>query len=547
MYCRRLLPFLFVRLLFLATRSSAPFLIAMPYPRLPSALKDVTERWLGRFSSTYSQVSPEDSEGLLEGEKNNTTRPLRGQWRAFFLARTRRHAALGGIAVLLTLLLAYAFSSRYQSNSRSDISIERNTQTLHLAIPTPDLGPELCKTILTSEVLHYSTPTLVRWEALDQDPRSSAQRRMTAVRDYLNKLVEHHGNDTVILLDSASTWFQLRPEVLLKRYYDINRRANQRLAVSFGSETMQELLVEQSVVFSASSECGLASVDAMKCARFPESPSKGKASGLDLPRYLSQDVVIGRVKDVYEIYRRAVAIVEREHDISGELAILSEIFSSQELHRSHITPKSLTWSRRFRGLFANSYSHGPLAGRNATARGQVHPDEFGIGLDYLNELSMDTSKGPESFTVTHHKNLPQDVLSSMPPFWTTTGEGLPSDKTWSDLDMFTGAQISSAPAMIRNNITDDHDALQKQWSRLWLQPFSRKLLDAYMEIPVMPLAYVVDNEGIEQVFWSTTTGEKAGAKDADGKWYGWDELCNGEELAGELFGDDLGEWKAARS
>jgi hypothetical protein len=520
----------------------------MRYLRLSPVLKQSAEQWLVWPSLKPSQVSHEDSEGLLEREKNHTTPPLRERWRVLSLAKPRRYIALGGVASLLLLSLAYAFSSGPQAHSVPTVAPERNSQRLHLAIPTPDLNNDLCKTVLSAELLHYSTPTLVRWERdPDQDARESTQRRMTTVRDYLDKLLKHHANDTVVLLDSVSTWFQLRPEVLLKRYYEINRQGNERLAATKSWDKMQEMSVEQSVVFSASSDCGVASNDAVKCSRLPESPLKGQSFALNAPRYLSQDLIIGRVKDVHEIYRRAVAIIEQNQDFSGELAIFSEIFASQEHHRSLVPSKTLSWSQRFRGLFTSSYSHGPLAGKDAKIPAKRHADEFGIGLDYAGTLSMSTSKGPESFMVAQQKNLPPDVSSSMPPFWTTTGQGLPLDRTWSDLDMFTNVHTHSVPAMVHNNVTDGARVREKQWGRLWLRPFARRLLDAYMNVPVMPLASVVDHEGVEQVFWSTTTGEKAGAKDAEGRWYGWDELCGGENLAAELFGDGLGEWKAARS
>jgi hypothetical protein len=265
-----------------------------------------------------------------------------------------------------------------------------------------------------------------------------------------------------------------------------------------------------------------------------------------MPRYLSQDVVVGRVQDVFEIYRRAVAIVEQRQGIATELAIFSEIFSSQEHHRSLIRPATPSWSQRFKGWFSGSYSHAPLAGRNSTIHRQPHADEFGIGLDYAGELSMDASRGPESFTLARHKDLPHDVVSSMPPFWSTTGQGLPSDKTWWDLELFTDTQTRSSPVMIRTNRTDYPDVRERQWTRLWLQPFARSLFDAYMSVPVMPIASVTDNKGVEQVFWSPTTGEKAGAKDSDGKWYNWHDICKGEDLAVEIFGDQLGEWKPAK-
>lgn len=510
------------------------------------AIKDSAERWLTPSSPRRRHVSREDNEGLLEQEKGYNAPSWTDRWQTLDISKARRYIALGGVAGLILLLLAYISLSASHPQSQLSKIPERNTQTLHLAIPTPDLDSNVCKAILSAEVLHYSTPTFIRWDVDDQDSRPKPQRRMTAVRDYLNKLLERHGNDTIILAGSASTWFQLRPEVLLKRYYDINRQGNERLAASIGAERVLEESIEHTVVFSASSECGAASVDAVECSRVPEYPLKRKSSHMNAPRYLSQDVVIGRVKDVFEIYRRAVAIVEQRDEIASELAIFSEIFSSQEHHRSLIRPETPSWSQRFKGWFSGSYSHAPLAGRNSTIRHQPHADEFGIGLDYAGELSMDASKGPESFMFAKHNNPPQDVVSSMPPFWSTTGQGLPLEKPWSDVEMFTNAQTRSTPVMVRTNSTDYPDVRERQWSRLWLQPFARKLFDAYMTVPLMPIASVIDNEGVEQVFWSPTNGEKAGAKDADGKWYNWHDLCKGEDLAAELFGDQLGEWKATK-
>jgi len=514
--------------------------------RLLPALKHSTERWLTQPSAKINHASQEVNERLLEQEKDHTVPTWINNWRSLHLSKTRRYAGLCSAAGILLLLVAYTSLSTSDSPIQLNDPAERNTQTLHLAIPTSDLHPEVCKTVLSAEVLLYPTPTFVRWDTDDQDPRARTQRRMTAVRDYLDKLLRHHGNDTVILTGSASTWFQLRPEVLLKRYYEINRRGNERLAAVIGLEKMLEESIEQTVVFSASSECGGTSASAIECSRALKNPARGRSSHMNAPRYLSQDVAIGRVKDVFEIYRRAVAVLEQRPDVTSELAIFTEIFSSQEHHRSLVRPETPSWSQRFKGWFSGSYSHAPLAGRNATTHRQAHADEFGIGLDYAGELSMDTAKGPESFMLAQHKNLPQDVVSSMPPFWSTTGQHLPSDKTWSDLDMFTNAQTRSTPVMIRSNTRDYPDVRERLWARLWLQPFSRKLFDAYMTVPVMPIASVIDNEGMEQVFWSPTTGEKAGVKDAEGKWYGWHEICKGEDLAAELFGDKLGEWEPGK-
>jgi hypothetical protein len=110
--------------------------------------------------------------------------------------------------------------------------------------------------------------------------------------------------------------------------------------------------------------------------------------------------------------------------------------------------------------------------------------------------------------------------------------------------LFTDACTQAIPAAVahHSNITNNNQARQILWEQLWLSHDSRKLFDAYMSVPAMPLAVVIDPENVEQVFWSTTIGEKAGVKWSNGTWLDWNDLYKGEQLAEEIFGDGLGEW-----
>ena len=339
--------------------------------------------------------------------------------------------------------------------------------------------------MLSAEILRYSTPTLVQWDAVPDNGLANVQRRTTAVRDYLGKLKEHHENDTVVLLDSVSTWFQLRPDVLLKRYYGIINGGNQRLAARAGIEAMRKEGIKQSVVFTASSICGAAEE---RCSQVPESPLVHGVSRTAGPRYIDQGMAIGPVKDLYEIYRRAMAIVERAEDLHlSELAVFSEIFSSQENHRGMLQPTTRSWSQRFHD-FCGSYAHGSLARKNAER--PHNGNDFGIGLDYAGELAFGTASMSESYTWIEHATMPPDILTSMHPFWTNTGQGLPVDKIWVDLTLFTNVNTHAIPAAEHHHsdLTNNHYARQKLWQQLWLSQYSRKLFDAYTSMPAMPLA-----------------------------------------------------------
>jgi hypothetical protein len=118
--------------------------------------------------------------------------------------------------------------------------------------------------------------------------------------------------------------------------------------------------------------------------------------------------------------------------------------------------------------------------------------------------------------------MPQDILTSMSPFWTPAGQGLPAENIWSDLSLFTNTHTRAIPVAVqhRSSITNNHYARQQLCQQFWLSQQSRKLFDACTSVPTMPLAAVIDHENVEQIFWSTTIGEKAGVNWSNGTWLG---------------------------
>jgi hypothetical protein len=94
----------------------------------------------------------------------------------------------------------------------------------------------------------------------------------------------------------------------------------------------------------------------------------------------------------------------------------------------------------------------------------------GIGLDYMGELAFSTASVSENYAWAKHAHMPQDILTSMPPFWTTINQGLPAEKAWSDLSLFTDTRTRAIPVAIHHhsNMINDHYARQKSWEQLWL-------------------------------------------------------------------------------
>jgi len=90
---------------------------------------------------------------------------------------------------------------------------------------------------MSASALGYPAPVIVNWGKTYDKSKGwkggSHLAKITGTLDYLdsvstadtpdeNRLEE---NDIVVLTDSYDVWFQLPPDVLLKRYHEANRQA----------------------------------------------------------------------------------------------------------------------------------------------------------------------------------------------------------------------------------------------------------------------------------------------------------------------------------
>lgn len=507
--------------------------------RLPTALRRLLDSralpiplWLAYRQTDRERLLP------LELEKTRDERPFADRWRALSHFRLRRYISLVSAAILLTLWLTVVFKTKVHSRP----PVQRKVQTLHFLVPATNASLELCRTVLSAEVLQYPTPALVQWEHGEVDEREEALRRMTAVRDSLFEIAKNGEDDLVILSGGPSTWFQLRPEVLLKRYYDILRRENRILVQRFGGEFVEQTTIANSVVFPASWVCGAASPASDDCQ--PETrPLSEAVWQIDSYRYPGQGPIIGPAKDLHEIYRRAVAIRERSKDSPTDLEVLTNIFATQEHQRKFFrpTPQPSSLQRLLNSLTATN-------AQSANSPPQSIPDDFRIALDTASALSLSTStsSSPQTLLRKQASRLPPDIAASMPPLWTPAGYPLPAHKRWTDLTLLTGARSNTVPVAIHLDAGDTAQAQTARWEELWLHAYGRDLFNAHVAVPTMPLAGVLDHEGVERVFWGPAGWEKAGVRGADGKWQRWEETCRGREVAEGVFGDGKGDWRDPR-
>ena len=146
---------------------------------------------------------------------------------------------------------------------------------LHLLIPASKPDQNLCKTVLSAGILNYPSPRLVNWNQEFEDPNlvagGSHIGKISGIKAYLDGMDVARDSDLVLMVDGYDVWFQLRPQTILDRYFDINRRANERIQKELGDKVVKQHNIHQQIVFSCQKRCWLFSEDDPECYAVPQS------------------------------------------------------------------------------------------------------------------------------------------------------------------------------------------------------------------------------------------------------------------------------------
>ncbi|KAG8531723.1 uncharacterized protein KY384_003355 [Bacidia gigantensis] len=340
--------------------------------------------------------------------------------------------------LIAVIFLATIYSTRFPFHifHQSTISPKPHQGPLrHLLIPASQPDPNLCKTILSSTLLHYPIPTIINWGQTFNNQSlangGSHIAKLQGLYSHLAALGPDKDDELVLVVDGYDVWFQLDAQLLVERYHAVNARADARLTQEIGAENMRNLSAQQSVVFSSQKRCWPGSPADTQCYAVPPSPLPTDLYGADTdqdiddgserylyaryrPRYLNSGVVMGNVGAMRSMFERAVA-VQREGEKEGEIVesdqgVFSLIWGMQEFQRRVIgeqwemekEEEGLGGWREWKGRFVGKEGvESEMMGAPTGVLGK-HPThkkprlwddmnyEFGIGLDYWSELGQAT-------------------------------------------------------------------------------------------------------------------------------------------------------------
>ena len=263
--------------------------------------------------------------------------------------------------------------------------------------------------------------------------------KISKVLEWLQNLSPDHDDDLVMMMDGYDIWFQLRKDLLIERYHQVNAQANARIQKRMGRAGRIEG-IKQTIIFGSGKRCFPNEIHTVACWPLPPSPLPkdmwgGNTDGTigSFPnrwsatrqKFLNSGIIMGPAKDMRALFAQAAKKVtalgsdpEPDDDGSGwsenvyhssDQSVFNMIFGEQEYQREVMRLRHISWFsnpvlrwQQFLGkdlsdtddrlegnpivnILDPPWNHAPveqLPGK---------PLEFSIGLDYWSSISFQTA------------------------------------------------------------------------------------------------------------------------------------------------------------
>lgn len=384
----------------------------------------------------------------------------------------------------------------------------------------------------------------MNWKGNDTDDgpaetiRESQLAKITATLEYLDasarrdadKSTKLEDDDVVIVLDAYDVWFQLPPEVLLRRFHKANIKANHRLREQWAKDA-EHMPMQQTIVISAQKECWPAKAGFnLHCDDIPESTLPvdlyGDKTDHDdnshhwvRPKYLNSGSIMGPVGDMRRFYRRVQQRMDRATaegwlTTGGDQGVFGEVFGEQEI-----------W-RRMRRQQRNG-TEGVLS--QTEGAGLIQENfEYHVGLDYVQELFVPTvytnmdadfiqlndmaaveKESKDRGINTRIQGVPGDLAGVKNPLEDAVPELSKDQLAWGEMKLYADFVTTAVSPVIHHN-AHRHGTKARRvwwWDRTWYFPYLRELVLANLHpSSSKPLAEVPARDG-HLAYWSTSPSD----------------------------------------
>lgn len=460
--------------------------------------------------------------------------------------------------------------------------VQREKGRLHLLVPATSSNIDFCKLLLSAHITGWPTPILINYGATeDDDPYVQHLAKVEGILKYLEQ--QHDASpdteDLALIIDGYDIWFQLRPEILIKRYYESNRAAHKRYVDQYGEDLVKEHDIRQSVIFGPDKLCWPIDFSRPACWAVPPGTLPKFAFGpqtsteredLAHPRWLNSGTILGPTGDLIDLFRAALDSIQNHWQTNSDQFYFAELYGLQEYTRLSRKPELL--EERKKETYAIT-----VEDKNDTfVRAEPpQPDdgrtEYHIGVDYESSMFQtlafwrffltwtrasdswwppndkhDMLMYPSYNSSPYDVHLPKDLAESQLPFESlrynygdqSIEEGA-QDTPWSNVELLRNTISRQIPVLLHFAGSGAEKRFRKVWwTKLWFQSRAEKLRTVSTKIATK----LISDQPIEGMMWEVAEPEEAadvanagrgGAWSDRGGWFSWKKLC--QEWQEEIF------------
>lgn len=438
----------------------------------------------------------------------------------------------------------------------------------HLLIPATSSNKGLCQLLLSGVVLNYPPPVLINWDAVeDENPYKQHLAKIDTILHYLKEFPPEKDNDLVLIVDGFDVWFQLPPDVVIRRYFETMRIQNERLVSTYGAEVVKKHDMRQTVLFGPDKLCWPSQKGRRPaCWAVPPSTVPDHAFGPNVDvalkdaskdpyharaRWLNSGTILGPAADVRALFEETSNSVRTLNEGDSDQWYFAKIWGIQEYSRLLLQPNVTLPSKESVDI--------PEVSKGTKT-------DYHIGIDYESSIflnvgyydpyiswvrydgSLDIGR-PQSSQISNYDRfeLADDIGLSPAPLSAmnapNSGEQNELDKAlynyastirikeWRDLPLATNVITKQVCAMV--HFTFEKDYRDAWWNNMWYVPFGKDLLRASGKARDLQLI----KKRVNGTTWynspgpvvahslESTHGRRDGAWSDKGKWIPWSVLC----------------------
>lgn len=269
---------------------------------------------------------------------------------------------------------------------------------------------KLCYNVVSAAVNRFPAPLLLGWKGEgEMDAAETHLAKLRAIQIYLQGLSTDEDDDLVLIVDGYDIIMQLPVEIMIERYFTIQRDADARLAERFQLSVgeLHEQGIRNTIFWGPDKICWPIEWAAPRCWAVPGShldehtfgPNQGDGGMVtNDPKWLNSGTVIGPVGDMRTYINVTMAEIARTYDANFENSesdqyYLANVWGRQEYHRSRQVVAARGDAANTSAWLESGDEEHKLP-EPLVVEGE--PTELHIGIEYESAL-FQTKAGYESF------------------------------------------------------------------------------------------------------------------------------------------------------